>query len=70
MPTKNKKETTAGRPRAPAGKRQMLVIMDQQVIKEAKMAALEDDRKMSHVVEEATREWLAKRKARKGTGLK
>jgi hypothetical protein len=45
----------------------MLVIMDQHLIKEAKMAALEDDRKMSHVVEEATREWLARRKTRKGS---
>ncbi len=45
----------------------MLVIMDQNLIKEAKMAALEDDRKMSHVVEEATREWLARRKTRKGS---
>ena len=67
MPNKSKKEATSGRARAPAGKKQMLVIMDQNLIKEANMAALEDDRKMSHVVEEATREWLARRKTRKGS---
>jgi hypothetical protein len=65
MPKKSKKETASGRARAPSGKKQMLVIMDQNLIKEAKMAALEDDRKMSHVVEEAVREWLARRKSRK-----
>jgi hypothetical protein len=36
----------------------MLVILDQDVIKSVKMAALEDDKPMSHVVEEAIREWL------------
>jgi hypothetical protein len=54
-----------GRPRAPKGKKQMLVIMDQDVIKNVKMAALEDDVKMSHAVEEAVKEWLAKRRSRK-----
>jgi hypothetical protein len=43
----------------------MLVIMDQDVIKNVKMAALEDDVKMSHAVEEAVKEWLAKRRSRK-----
>jgi hypothetical protein len=53
------------RPRAPKGKKQVLIIMDQEVIKQVKMAAVEDDTKMSHAVEEAVREWLARRKARK-----
>jgi hypothetical protein len=68
MTTKSKKETAPERPRAPKGKKQMLVIMDQALIKELKMAALDDDKKMSHAVEDAVREWLAKRKTRKGTG--
>ena len=68
MPTKSKKEASSGRPRAPSGKRQMLVIMDKQLIKDVKMAALEDDMKMSHAVEEAVTDWLAKRKARKSLG--
>lgn len=70
MPTKPTKDATSARPRAPAGKKQVLVIMDRGVIKEVKMAALDDDRKMSHVFEEAAREWLAKRKARKGIASK
>ena len=70
MSTKPKKEATSGRPRAPVGKKQMLVIMDQKLIKEVKMAALEDDMKMSHAVEEAVTDWLAKRKARKGIASK
>ena len=65
MPTKPKKEAASGRPRAPEGKRQMLVLMDKQLIKDVKMAALEDDMKMSHAVEEAVTDWLAKRKLRK-----
>ena len=48
------------------GKKQMLVIMDQDLIKDVKMAALEDDMKMSHAVEQAVREWLSRRKSRKG----
>lgn len=67
MPTKDKKGAAEGRPRAPAGKKQMLVIMDQDLIKQVKMAALEDDLKMSHAVEEAVEEWLARRKSRKGS---
>jgi hypothetical protein len=62
---KNKRELASGRARAPAGKKQMLVIMDQDLILELKMAALQDGMKMSHVVEKAVREWLAKRKGRK-----
>jgi hypothetical protein len=36
--------------------------MDQDVIKSVKVAAVEDDIKMSHAVEEAVRDWLSKRK--------
>lgn len=66
MPTKHKRTTAPGRARAPKGKKQMLVIMDQDLIKDVKMAALEDDMKMSHAVEQAVREWLSRRKSRKG----
>jgi len=59
------KNRPVNRARAPNGKKQMLVIMDQDLIKRVKMAALQDDWKMSHAVEEAVREWLARRKTRK-----
>ena len=36
--------------------------MDQEVIKSVKVAAVEDDIKMSHAVERAVRDWLSKRK--------
>ena len=39
----------------------MLVLMDEKVVKAVKIAALEDDMKMSKAVEIAVREWLAKR---------
>lgn len=62
MPTKPKKRPAKTRARAPEGKRQVLIIMDQDVIKSVKVAAVEDDTKMSHAVEEAVRDWLSKRK--------
>ena len=65
MAARDKGAKGQARPRAPAGKKQVLVLMDEQVIKDVKMAAIDDDMKMSHAVEEAVREWLAKRKARK-----
>jgi hypothetical protein len=61
------KKGPRGRPRGPAGKKQMLVIMDEGLIKAVKMAALEDSVAMSHIVEGLVREWLAKRKGRKAT---
>jgi hypothetical protein len=36
--------------------------MDQNVIRDIKVAAAEDEIKLSHAVEEAVREWLARRK--------
>ena len=53
------------RARAPKGKKQVLIIMDQDVIKQVKLAAVEDDMKMSHAVEEAVRQWLSRRNAKK-----
>ena len=63
----DEKKGTRGRPRGPVGKKQMLVIMDEGLIKAVKMAALEDSVPMSHIVEELVREWLAKRKGKKAT---
>jgi hypothetical protein len=65
MPAKAKKKTASGGARLPAGKKQMLVIMDQDIIKEIKVAVAQDEIKLSHAVEEAVREWLVKRKERK-----
>jgi hypothetical protein len=39
--------------------------MDEEVIKSVKVAAVEDDIKMSHAVEEAVRDWLDERKRTK-----
>lgn len=64
MSVEDRKVPAKGRPRAPKGKKQMLVILDQDVIKSVKMAALEDEVPMSHAVEEAIKEWLGKRKGR------
>ena len=62
MPSQPKKRLVKGRPRAPVGKRQVLIIMDEKIIKSVKVAAVEDDIKMSHAVEKAVRDWLIKRK--------
>jgi hypothetical protein len=67
MPSQPNKKPVKDRARAPAGKRQVLIIMDQDVIKSVKVAAVEDDIKMSHAVEEAVREWLNKRKRERAT---
>ena len=62
MSSQPKKRPAKARARAPVGKRQVLIIMDQEVIKSVKVAAVEDDIKMSHAVEKAVRDWLNKRK--------
>ena len=62
MSSQPKKKPVKARARAPVGKRQVLIIMDQEVIKSVKVAAVEDDIKMSHAVEMAVRDWLSKRK--------
>jgi hypothetical protein len=67
MPSTPKKRGAKTRARAPEGKRQVLIIMDQDVIKSVKVAAVEDDIKMSHAVEEAVRDWLSKRKRERAT---
>jgi hypothetical protein len=67
MPARDKNAKPKGRPRAPTGKKQVLIIMNEEVIKQVKIAAIEDGLKMSHAVEEGVREWLARRKSRKGS---
>jgi hypothetical protein len=62
MSSQPKKRPVKTRARAPEGKRQVLIIMDHDVIKSVKVAAVEDDMKMSHAVEMAVRDWLSKRK--------
>jgi hypothetical protein len=62
MPPRPKNKGKKSRSRAPTGKRQVLIIMNQNIIKSVKVAAVEDDIKMSHAVEEAVRDWLIKRK--------
>jgi hypothetical protein len=39
----------------------MLSILDKEVIRDVKVAAAQDERKVSQVVEEALRAWLAQR---------
>jgi hypothetical protein len=65
MPADEKKQPIKGGPRAPKGKKQMLVLLDQEVIKSVKMAALEDEIPMSRAVEEAIKDWLSKRKSKR-----
>jgi hypothetical protein len=64
--TAKKKRPTRSGPRTPPGKKQMLVIMDEKLIKELKLAMTEDDTAASHIVEELVRDWLAARKVGNG----
>jgi hypothetical protein len=60
--------STTGRTRAD-GRRPLLVYLDQEMIKELKKVALDEDRAAYEITEEAVREWLATRKmsrSRKG----
>ena len=43
-------------------KRQFLTTMAPEVIRSVKLAALDEDRTASEIMEEAARQWLAKRK--------
>jgi hypothetical protein len=58
---KPKKPASRSGPRTPPGKKQMLVIMDEKLIKDLKVAMAEDGTAASHIVEELVRDWLAKR---------
>jgi hypothetical protein len=61
---KPKKPASRSGPRTPPGKKQMLVIMDEKLIKDLKVAMAEDDTAASHIVEGLVRDWLSARKAR------
>jgi hypothetical protein len=52
-------------PRAPAGKKPLMVIIDEDLIKAAKIAAIEDGRNVSGIVQELLEGWLAGRKTRR-----
>jgi len=59
-------------PKAPRsrtdGRKGLLVYMDAGLIKDVKKAGLDDDRNAYEIIEEATREWLARRaKKRRAT---
>lgn len=62
MPETTKKYGTRGRPRTTAGKKQMLLLVPEDLVKSMKIAGIEDDRTTSDIAEEAMRAWLAKRK--------
>jgi hypothetical protein len=47
----------------PDGRRALLVYLDQDVIKQLKKAALDEDRTAYEITEEAVREWLLKTKS-------
>jgi hypothetical protein len=63
--SKAKKAKSRSGPRAPAGKKPLLVIIDEQVIEDTKVAAVIDKRKVSGIVEELLQGWLAERKTPK-----
>jgi hypothetical protein len=58
-----KKAKSRSGPRAPEGKKPLMVILDEQLIEDAKIAAIQDKRKVSGIVEELLRGWLATRKS-------
>jgi hypothetical protein len=51
--------------RAPAGRKPLMVIIDEHLIKAAKIAAIEDGRNVSGIVQELLEAWLATRKGNK-----
>lgn len=67
MPRKIEPEKSTSRsgPRAPAGKRPLTVIIDEKLIEDAKIAAIQDKTNVSRVAEHLFREWLANRKGRR-----
>ena len=50
------------RPKAPTGKKPLMVIIDEDVIKASKIAAIEDKRMVSGIVQELLEGWLAARR--------
>lgn len=56
------KSTSRSGPRAPAGKRPLTVIIDEKLIEDTKIAAIQDKTNVSRVTEHLLRDWLAGRK--------
>jgi len=58
--TKQPAKTAKSRsgPRAPAGKKPLVVILDEKLIEDAKVAAIRGKTKLSAVVERLLREWV------------
>ena len=59
------KEKSRSGPRSPAGKKPLMVIIDEDLIKAAKIAGIEDGRNVSGIVQELLEAWLASRKTRR-----
>jgi hypothetical protein len=57
-----KKATLKGRKPAEGDKRQFLLSIEAEVIKEIKVTALQDDTTASAIMEEAAKQWLERRK--------
>jgi hypothetical protein len=54
-----KSQTSRSGPRAPAGKKPLTAIIDEEVIKEAKIEAIRQGTNVSKVTQELLRGWLA-----------
>lgn len=53
---------TSGSRRIPKGKRQLLSILDEDVVEQTKIAAVRSNSRVSHVVQEALKQWLARQR--------
>ena len=60
--TEKKTPLRKGRKPAEGDKRQFLLTMDPEIIKNIKLAAIEDDTSASEAMEEAAKQWLERRK--------
>jgi hypothetical protein len=60
-----KKQPTPLKRRPIGDRRQFLTMMSPDLIKSIKLAAIEDDRPASAVIEEAAKQWLERRKSAK-----
>lgn len=64
---RQKPMTDSNAPRARTdGRRTLLVYMDAALIKELKKAALDDERNVYEIVEEAARDWLSRAASKRG----
>jgi hypothetical protein len=61
---KSREEASAARTRSD-GRRQLLIYLDPELIRDLKRAAIDEDRPAYELAEEAIREWLRTRKRKK-----